>query len=76
MGSESKRELIRSRHPQMTDERILTRPTTAKEFDEQLVGALAALGKPEGFDIVLDAVLGRMFGELALPIVVATGSRT
>ena len=45
----------------MMDERILTRPSTAKEFDEQLVGALAALGKPEGFDIVLDAVLGPMF---------------
>jgi len=61
VGSQSKRALIQSRHPRMMDERILTRPSTAKEFDEQLVGALAALGKPEGFDIVLDAVLGPMF---------------
>ena len=61
-GGPKKVELIQSRHPTMTREQILIRPTTniGATLDEQLTSALSREGA-QGFDVILDAVSGPMF---------------
>lgn len=62
MGSESKKEWLLRRYPALlTRDSVVVRPRSASEFGKALDSALAAVGASEGFDVVLDAVLGGYF---------------
>mmetsp|Transcript_18902 Transcript_18902/g.60395 ORF Transcript_18902/g.60395 Transcript_18902/m.60395 type:complete len:400 (-) Transcript_18902:457-1656(-) len=47
--------------PDLKPEQLIVRASSAAAFGTQLDSALAAIGSPAGFDIVLDAILGPLF---------------
>lgn len=59
VGSESKVPMLLERFPKLKREQIVVRDRY--NFGGQLAAALQAVGAEEGFDVVLDAVLGDFF---------------